>query len=364
MKLNETEIFLVKCAGGDTDILDQDKIPIEYNKLVGIGAAVLLTGLYATFSMSYAISWIFVDNSKAVILVSIFWGLAIFNLDRLIVGTTYKKRSFQGNDLFQLIIRTLLTIVISFTISVPLEIKFFEVELQNRIKQEKIEATNENIDLINLEKEYQRRIKNLDDEVDGRGPSKQAGFATKSKYKKEERDRAEKKFEEEKAKIRREAEEENFGFLSLYTALERYKASDKDVRNISYAITALLLLFELTPVLIKFTLPRGVYDEQIEAMEVTARISIRKRLEEYITNNPLKNTPIPNFATNPNSQPKEDESLGETIGNFFKGKMLDIAFAILLGLVLALLTNNYIYAPTIGAVISFIINSYFLPKNS
>jgi len=165
MQLNDLEQFLIKCGGGDIETLNEDKVPVEYNKLVGIGGSVLLTAIYSAFAMAFASSWIF--NDKLVIfLICIFWGLAIFNLDRFIVSTTYKKNIFQISDLLQLLFRGALTVMIALTISIPLEIKFFEKELLQWIDESRKSEVYNNTELQRLQNEKDSRWNEYKDEID------------------------------------------------------------------------------------------------------------------------------------------------------------------------------------------------------
>lgn len=362
MKLNEFEAFLVKCAGGDKVALEDTNVPIEYNKLVGIGTAVLLTGIYAALSMGYTISWVVRDNQNIVLLISFLWGVAIFNLDRLIVGTTYKKNHIQLKDAYQLLFRLLLTMVISLTISVPLELRLFESELHNAIEEERIIDADSSQEVLDAKAEKEFRQKRHDEEADGKGASRRIGYGTIEENKRKEMNDAEKKYISIRNNIREEKLKNDFSFLSLYTALEKMKKNDK-VKGICQSITLLILFFEITPVLIKFTLPRGAYDEKVEFMEINSRINIRKSLDQLISANQVTYKVVRDYS-NGIQEVVSDKSFFGYVIKFLKDKTIDILLAILFALILSFMTNNYSYIPTVGAILSFIVNSYILPKNS
>lgn len=373
MELNDLEIFLIKCAGGDKNLLDKDKVPIEYNKLVGIGGAVILTAIYAAFAIAYAASWIFFDDKATILLISIFWGLAIFNLDRLIVSTTYKKISFQLSDVFQLLFRVALTCIIALTISVPLEIKFFEPELIKKSLDTRIASIDSETEIVDLSKKSEKALKDYSDERDGKGPTGKIGKKTHAKDMLEDANIAERKLNDVKNRRKEEIKSEVIGFISLYDALDLYKRENPTANKISIAITLLLLLFELTPVLVKFTLQRGNYDERIEAREIKGRIKMRKKLETFTKTKNLENIEIPNpviSATpiknkentqySPESQGKSN--IWDTIKDYSKGKLIDVVLAIFMGFILATFYDG-INIPTFGGLVTYLMNSYLIPKS-
>lgn len=362
MDLTSAEEFFLLCAGADKKLLDKDKVPIEYNKLVGIGATVFLTAIYAFIAMSYTMTWL-TDNKIIVLTLGIFWGIAIFNIDRLIISTTYKKTFVSNSDLFQLLIRVALTFVIALTISVPLEIKLFEPELINIVKDNRKEnLRNNNPDLIaiqNLQKEYHSNYnKEINEGLGGR--PKTTGKVSKEWERKEEEQR--KLYEIKLAELSETESLKPFGFVSMYDALQMYKKNDS-IENISLAITLLLLLFELTPVLIKFSTQRGNYDERIESLIIQGRVRNQNELETFITSTPLTNIQIPKtHFDNKNDIPEENKNIFKFAADYIKGKGVDIAIAVAMGFILSLLKTDLKFLPTIGAVFTFIVNQYLLPK--
>lgn len=361
MNLTSIEEFFLLCAGGDKNLLDKDKIPIEYNKLVGIGATVFLTSIYAFVAMSYTMTWL-TDNKVVVLTLGLFWGAAIFNIDRLIVSTTYKKTFVSNSDLVQLIVRIFLTLVIALTISVPLEIKLFEPELKGIIKETRIENLPSNPELIkirDLQNEYHSNyLKEINDGLGGR--PKTTGKVSREWERKEEEQR--RLYESKFAELAEIENAKAFGFISMYDALQLYKKND-NIRKISMAITLLLLLFELTPVLVKFTTQRGNYDERMESLIIQGRIRNQTELESFVLSNPLQNTEMPQtHFDEKNLTQKKNKNIINFLVDYVKGKAFDIALAVAMGLVLALLNTDNKLLPTIGAVITYLINQYLLPK--
>jgi len=323
MNISGFEKLLIKFAGGDLSILDRDKVPIEYNKFVGIGMSVLLTAIYASFAMGYAISWVFQDDVEAIITVAIFWGLAIFNLDRFIVSTTYKKESFQISDFIALISRIVLVYIIAATISIPLEIKFFEKSLINIVNKEKRSLIDNNEELRRLNQEGNVINTQAREEAAGKGMSGRYGQGAAYRA---DTAQANQKFREAdklKRSLIEQATREQLDFLSLYRALQQYKEADDDVEGIANAIFWLLLIFEITPIIIKFTLSKGIYDDHINAMIIEAQLKIKYNLSKVIASYPsINHMSIPKFEEG-NSQ------WGKAISDFIKNNIIQLAFSII-----------------------------------
>src|SRR5690606_40462510 len=98
--------------------------PSETNKYIGIGGAVLFTGILAALSAGYALYTVF-DTVWMAIFFGLLWGLLIFNLDRFIVSSMRKKNSIWSE--WKLAIpRLALAVILVLVISTPLELKIFE----------------------------------------------------------------------------------------------------------------------------------------------------------------------------------------------------------------------------------------------
>lgn len=133
--LNE---FLWLCAGVNRDILRQ--CPTDYAKYAGTGGTILFTALMAMLSGGYALSTVFNNAHPAVWCVfGIFWGLLIFNLDRLIVNTMYSdgKPTISWMELMSGLPRIIMAIFLGFVISTPLELKIYEDEISIQIEKDK-----------------------------------------------------------------------------------------------------------------------------------------------------------------------------------------------------------------------------------
>ena len=128
--------FFWLCSGVNRKILRQ--CPTEYAKYAGMGGTIFFTACMAALSGGYAISTVF-DNTIISIIFGIFWGMLIFNLDRLIVNTMYSdgKVTISWQELISGLPRIVMAIFLGIVISTPLELKIFEDAIDIRIEQDK-----------------------------------------------------------------------------------------------------------------------------------------------------------------------------------------------------------------------------------
>lgn len=128
--LERLRSFLIFCSAADPGLLQ--KCPkSEHIKYQGIGATVLFTALLASLSAGYAFFTVF--NSYIISIVfGLFWGVIIFNLDRFIISSVKKSRSFT-TELLQVIPRVMLAIFLAIVISKPLELRIFKQEIDEHL---------------------------------------------------------------------------------------------------------------------------------------------------------------------------------------------------------------------------------------
>ena len=154
--------FLWTCAGVNKKILMQ--CPTDWAKYAGQGGLILFTALMAMLSGGYAFFMIF-NNWITAIFFGVFWGLLIFNLDRFIVNTMYSdgKYTISWGELAAGTPRLIIAVFIGIVISVPLELKIFEDEINVKIaeiKKEKAEqytlSDKQELEAIELKIEEER----------------------------------------------------------------------------------------------------------------------------------------------------------------------------------------------------------------
>ncbi len=164
MKVNVNSFtrFIWWCSGAVIPILENTST--DHSKYFGIGGAILSTWILATLSGGYAF-YFMLDDKVVAIIGGLVWGWVIFNLDRFITSSMKKRGDslhkaffFEriGHFLAELmpaIPRFFIAIIISFSISVPLELKLFEKEINDELKLIKQQDINHQVNAINQIKE-------------------------------------------------------------------------------------------------------------------------------------------------------------------------------------------------------------------
>lgn len=137
--------FLIFCSGANRHYLDQ--CPNERHKFYPIGLSILVTTSLAIISMYYAANLIFGKsgndnmNQWAILAFSLFWGVAIFSIDWGLVKTMRKSKD--GKNFFvellrpAVIFRILVAVVISVSISRPIELAIYEKRLKLQIVEDR-----------------------------------------------------------------------------------------------------------------------------------------------------------------------------------------------------------------------------------
>ncbi|MBD3891584.1 DUF4407 domain-containing protein [Olleya marilimosa] len=310
--------FFIICSGADTDILKTASIG-EQNKYAGIGATVFFTAVMAFIASSYALYTVF-DNTYISIGFGLVWGLLIFNLDRFIVSTIKKRGDFL-NQLLQATPRLILALIIAIVISKPLELKFFEKEINQVLLTEKNAMTLQNQEDIALqfspkEIELKQNIATLQNEITTKEAEVNTLYNTyiseaegtsgtnklgKGPVYKEKRDKHDAAFAElqqlktdNKAKI--STIEGELSQLNLDYQLQvsntqpiidgfdglmaRLNALNTLPWLPSFFIFLLFLAIETSPIIAKLLSPKGEYDFKLEDQETAIKTVVEKRVQE------------------------------------------------------------------------------------
>ncbi len=308
--------FFWFCSGAHVDTLK--KYPVEHNKYVGIGATIFFTALFASLSGGYAMYFVFSGNPLAVgfaMLFGIIWGLAIFNMDRYIVGSINKQGS-TNQQILQASPRILLAIMIGIVISRPLELKIFDKEIRQKLKASYLKGQNRKIDTLqktynqkyamemarnadlkkekdSLERDINRSRVQLNEEVFGSKTdqtSGEVGYGTNAKRQEAVLDEKQGRLQTVTSDLNKMdqylAQRKDFEGLNntrLYTdhqldslaniagfadrnwalgqlAFNSDGKRDVDTYMAESFIAYLFILFECLPVLVKLMSPRGPYD--------------------------------------------------------------------------------------------------------
>ncbi len=146
------QMFFWKIAGSEISILE--RCPTDWNKQVGIGLAIFMTTLLAFFSGAYA-AYFFSESLLASSAFGLLWAALIYSIDRSLVVTLKKTPDKKWYEyLLPFALRGLLSLIIAFVISIPLELLIFEENIEihmTKYKQNqvaivsKLENNNQNI---------------------------------------------------------------------------------------------------------------------------------------------------------------------------------------------------------------------------
>jgi hypothetical protein len=308
--------FFWFCSGAHVDTLK--KYPIEHNKYVGIGATIFFTALFASLSGGYAMYFVFSGSAFAVgfaILFGLIWGTAIFNMDRYIVSSINKEGT-TNQQILQASPRILLAIMIGIVISRPIELKIFDKEIRQKLKNAYMKGQHRKIDTLektyqqkystelgktgdlkgerdSLERDINRSRAQLNQEVFGAKTDQTSGitgYGTYAKQKQailqEKEDRLKTVMGDEDKMDQYLAQRKNYeglndvrlfsdhqldslsnvaGFADRNWALGQLGYNDDGTRNLdTYLaetfISWLFILFECLPVFVKLMSPKGPYD--------------------------------------------------------------------------------------------------------
>lgn len=138
--------LLAALAGGRRDLLNQS--PSDLIRYAAMGGVILTTSCIAAVSGAIAVHMALQVSHPWAIGVGLFWGLVIFNLDRLLV-TQMIRQTNRKHPILLAVPRLLLAAVLGVVISTPLVLKIFGPEIQvelRTIHQEKIAAYTRQVD--------------------------------------------------------------------------------------------------------------------------------------------------------------------------------------------------------------------------
>jgi hypothetical protein len=330
--MSKVRNFFWWCSGANIDELR--KYPTDYNTYFSIGAAVFLTALLAFFSGGY---WFYIvfDSVYVSIAFALIYAMLIFNIDRFVVLNMSK--SGRGlSMLLNALPRILLAVVISLFIANPLELRYFETEIKNKIEdnlelyrqayidsssfvlqQEKAKTEIANNPIANLYFRKQTQLQDLKlrfiDEtqgIEGKSSGKMGvgpiakAIENEMLLLQKDIDSLALKYEplrlrydtvinaSQKEQISKLNEELNrrrasIGLLDRNMALQQI-CENPSARFIHWLIILVILTFETAPILAKLFSRKGPYDHRIDEILETAKISAEQKLSnlesEHVNN--------------------------------------------------------------------------------
>jgi uncharacterized protein DUF4407 len=296
--------FLWWCAGAHEKLLRS--FPSEHSKYSGLGGVILATFVLASLSAGYAIYSVF-GNWLWTIGFALIWGLIIFNFDRFLVSTMRKYGVSKRKQLWMAVPRMGLALLIGLTIARPLELKIFEKEIDVKMTENMHKKIQRNDSLLQIENKallqnavadrqrYTNRKMAIEDslhnlqsayvqEADGTGGSGQRGIRDLTRLKMDAYNQALIQYApelselntnirtqdsivsnanaglEEKRKQYETSVKNNMGFLERNKALSDLSNEESSVFWSSIALSLLIILIEIGPVLSKLIMPIGPYD--------------------------------------------------------------------------------------------------------
>lgn len=363
--LNVIKKFFLICSGATLDILDQPECKTELSRYRMIGAFVFLTAVFAALSGGFALYAGF-KNLALAIPIGILWGTFIFTLDRFIVSSIRKsaleshssagdKILSKSTEVLTALPRLVMAVFIAVTVAVPLELKYFEPEINAQLSKNYLEsakgvATDVRAGMPEID-ELEAELTQMDDnekalrerrdllrdqrfkEVKGEtgsGFSGIPGIGPEARKREAEYLKIESEYEKvtQQNQTRREKvrarldhlrltlagkiDESNLvqaqrgGFLERFKALNQLASEDDSIKNATRFLIILLTLIETAPVVIKLLARRGPYDDLIEAVEHKTHIAKKKELSDF---NSEINKELEHFEANSEARWLLDEQL-------------------------------------------------------
>ena len=122
--------LLIWCSGATPKILN--RCPTERPKYLGIGAALLITSIFAAISMTFALDTDLGISIVFAIVFAIAWGLAILSLDRWLIASLQRQQN-PWRYLILVLPRLSLAILLGVVISTPFVLQIFESDINHQI---------------------------------------------------------------------------------------------------------------------------------------------------------------------------------------------------------------------------------------
>lgn len=328
--------FALACSGANMKIVKPEDCIAEKSKYAMIGMFIFLTSAFATLSSGYALYMGF-KSAWLAAAIGVLWGVFIFNIDRFIISTIRKKqidpdlpliKKF-GLGLWEIIKaspRIFLSVLISIVISTPLELKYFEPEidaqiakrlddqsvqtkndaLQTQVEVKKLEDENRELNTAITNKENRRdQLRNQSyAEAEGTGGTRRAGRGPVYDVRRREYDN----YEKELAAFRNESlkkisendkrietlradrkievavlldnQKNSVGFLARLEAIDRLAAGSPSIWWAKIFIFLLILAVECTPIVMKLFASYGPYDSVLEAEEYAVTLKQRRYISD------------------------------------------------------------------------------------
>jgi hypothetical protein len=139
-KYSIVDDLLIPCSGARSNILKMPGCSSDRDKYAANGLLILLVATSALCSFGYA-AWTVIHDLPLSIFFGLWGALFIFIIDRTIVSASVKSKDGDKKSLLFLVIRLLLTVAISFVITIPIELRIFQGPIEDRLNSLNQEAT-------------------------------------------------------------------------------------------------------------------------------------------------------------------------------------------------------------------------------
>lgn len=320
---------LIYCSGASYTLLNslEDKIALakEKSKYAGLGLSVLLISILSSVSATFFITYAFSTKtpnpitgdiefsfSNYYILAGILWGLIIFSIDRNII-VSIKKTGVLTQELIQATPRIILAIFIGIIISTPLEMKFFEKEITEKVEEiilldEKGKMAGDIIDMKNQVNTAKNNLAKIEqdkiiadqkaiDERNGLGITGEGGYGDKTKELEAKANllspkviEAQVYFDSLTKKYNSIQNNVSLDVLRKNGTIQRYDGAEKRIKALyslsgfHWLISILFIILELTPVLVKLMTKRGIYDEMIDRIDYENEVNQKLQISNLNDN--------------------------------------------------------------------------------
>jgi hypothetical protein len=265
--------FLWWCSGANIPLLEKST-PVDRKRYSTIGASVLLSSVFSTLSASYAFYTV-TNNQVSSVILGLMWGTLVTNINRLIYSSIDTHERFEGKVLLSLLPRIMMAIVISLTLTYPLQLKLFENEITNRVLTHRHEA------FLPIEQDYQRRIaervnekveleKQYQTEIVGQGISKITGLGPLAKTLSDRIQNTElaiTSLKKELEGIRNTRVRSSIGLIERMEAFNLVRKENSSLTIAYFLLIFIFLIIELTPLLLNFSTTKGVYEVLLQRNE-------------------------------------------------------------------------------------------------
>ncbi len=312
--------FFCWCSGARLYILQ--KCPSDFNKYLGIGIIVFLTGVMASLSGGYAMYTVF-QSIPAAIAFGLLWGTLIFFLDWYLISSL-KKEEKVIREFTYAFPRLILSVFLAIIISVPLKLKLFEREIAQQMSTmqrtqaveyktlvdnefgeiEQLRETNAQLlnEIKQKEAERNRLFEMIIKEAEGKSATGAIGKGPVYREKKRQFEKIEQEYAQlsqrnlslidqnntriESLKTMKTKEVQTGletnraynGLLARLQALGELSDTNTVVRYASIFIILLFICIESSPILVKLMAKRGPYDQMLEKEEYTIFVDSKKAI--------------------------------------------------------------------------------------